>query len=215
MITNHHLNNSRSHRILWLLEELQVPYNLVMHARDGMRAPESLKQIHPIGKAPIITDGDLVLAESGAIVAYLIGNYGAGKLAPKRGTNEYARYLFWLHFAEGSMMQPGMTSFYASMIGEAGAPIREMGERQSAVHLDFMEKDLGENPFVLGQQFTGADIMVSYGLEVSDRLGRLGAYPRLAAYLHRLHDRPAYKVAVAKGGEPSMARRTPATAKAG
>jgi glutathione S-transferase len=201
MIELHHLNMSRSQRIVWLLEELQVPYKLVMHTRDAnMRGPERLKQLHPLGKSPTIVDGDLMLPESGAIVEYLVEKYGADKLAPKRGTKEYARYLFWLHFAEGSMMLPIMTNYYGGMVGEKGQQLTDIGNANHEKHLDYIDKELGNGTYLLGRQFTGADVLISYPLKMSERRGLIAAHPKIVDYLKRLRERPAYESALAKGG---------------
>ena len=127
MIEVCHLNNSRSQRILWLLEELEAPYKIIQYARDSktMLAPGSLSAIHPLGKSPVIRDGDIVLPESGAIVEYLADRYGDGRLAPRPNTPERARYLYWRHYAEGSLMNPVLLTFYSTRFGEAMAPMRE------------------------------------------------------------------------------------------
>jgi len=200
MIEVHHLDKSRSQRVIWLLEELEVPYRLVGYKRQaGGPAPPELKAIHPLGKAPVIKDGDIVLPESGAIVEYLIGQYGNGRFAPKPGTPDHARYLYWLHYAEGSAMSPLMLIIMGRRAGEAGGSFVEYGDAQLAQQLIYVEAELAGREFLVAGQFTGADVLVSFPLEVAAARGYASAYPNITAYLTRLHARPAYQVALAKG----------------
>jgi glutathione S-transferase len=208
MITVHHLNNSRSQRVLWLLEELEVPYTVKRYERDRttMLAPPELKQVHPLGKSPVIEDGGRVYAESGAIVEYLAETYG-GRLVPKeRDARE--RYRYWMHFAEGSMMTPLLLKLYAGRVGEAGAPLAERADGQLALLLGFVEADLGEAPFFAGAALSAADVQMSFPLEAAAARGGLNAksYPRLSAFLDRIHARPAYQRALERGGPYEILR---------
>jgi len=216
MITVHHLNNSRSQRILWMLEELGVPYDVKRYARDPatMLAPPVLKTVHPLGKSPVVTDGDKVLAESGAIIEYLADTYGAGKFAPAHGTPERLRYSYFLHYAEGSLMpilllklvfarMPQRLPFFMKPVGRAiaNAADRTMIAPNLATHLPYLEQALGENEWFAGNQLTGADIQMSFPLEAAaTRAGLDGRYPKLMGFLDRVHARPAYKKAIERGG---------------
>jgi len=218
MLTVHHLNNSRSQRVLWLLEELELPYEIVSYQRDAqtMLAPPSLRAVHPLGKSPVVTTDDgLTLAESGAIVETVIERYGHGRLAPAAGTPEAIRYRYWLHFAEGSAMSPLLLKlvfdkietskmpFFAKPIAKtiAGKAKAAFISPNIARHLDFMEAELGKSEWFAGDSFTGADIQMSFPVEASQARGGLDAKrPRLMAYLERIHARPAYRRALERGG---------------
>lgn len=217
MLTVHHLNNSRSQRVLWLLEELELPYQLQKYQRDAktMLAPPSLRQVHPLGKSPVVTDGDLVLAESGAIIETVIERYGQGRLVPALGTPERLRFRYWLHYAEGSAMPPLLLKlvfdkvestpmpFFVKPIAKAiSAKVKSSFiQPQITTHLDFMEAELGKSLWFAGEEFSGADIQMSFPLEAAAARGGLDASrPRLMAYLARIHARPAYQRALAKGG---------------
>nr|WP_315233294.1 glutathione S-transferase [uncultured Albidiferax sp.] len=217
MLTVHHLNNSRSQRVLWLLEELELPYEIVRYQRDAqtLLAPPSLRAIHPLGKSPVVTDGDLLLAESGAIVETVIEHYGNGRLAPALGTPERLRFRYWLHYAEGSAMPPLLLKlvfdkidntpmpFFAKPIAKAisGKVKQSFILPQITTHLDFMEAELGKSLWFAGDAFSGADIQMSFPLEAAAARGGLNASrPKLMAYLARIHERPAYQRALAKGG---------------
>ena len=222
MITVHHLNNSRSQRVLWLLEELGLPYEIKHYQRDPvtMLAPEALRQVHALGKSPVITDGDATVAESGAIIEYLVGQHGHGKLVPAPGTPERLRYTYWLHFAEGSAMSPLLMKlvfdkvasspmpFFAKPIARAisskvlSSLVTPNLERQ----LDFMEAELGRTPWFVGNDFSAADIQMSFPLEAAaQRAGLNASRPKLMAFLKRIHARPAYKKALERGGPYSFA----------
>jgi glutathione S-transferase len=209
MIEVHHLNNSRSQRVLWMLEELGAEYRVVRYERDPktMFAPPELKQVHPLGRSPVIRDGDFVLAESGAILEYLVERYGGGRFVPQRGTREYETCRYWLHYAEGSLMMQLLVKLYLDRVGE---PARTQLERVNGavrMHLGFVEESLGSSQFLTGSAFTVADVQMSFPLEVSVAQGMLGdAHPRLRALLTRLHERPAYKAALAKGGVYAYAK---------
>jgi glutathione S-transferase len=217
MLTVHHLNNSRSQRVLWLLEELGVPYEVKRYQRDRktMLAPPELKAVHPLGKSPVITDGGATLAESGAIVEYLIDRYGQGRLAPVRGTPEQLRYTYWLHYAEGSAMPPLLLKLVFDRIGSAPVPffvkpiVRTIVDKamkgfispQLKTHLDYMEAELGKSEWFAGQEFTAADIQMSFPIEAAaSRAGLDASRPRLWGWLQRIHARPAYQRALEVGG---------------
>lgn len=216
MLTVHHLENSRSQRVLWLLEELEVPYEIIRYARDPvtMLAPPALKAIHPLGKSPVVTDEGETLAETGAIVEAILERHGHGRLAPPPGTAEFRRMRYWLHYAEGSAMPPLLLKLVFGRL-PAGAPalirplVNTVAKRaqssfidpQLALHFDYWEEELGKADWFAGPAFTAADIMMSFPLEAAaDRAGlRLGR-PRLAAFLKRIHNRPAYRRALERGG---------------
>lgn len=221
MITVHHLNNSRSQRVLWLLEELGVDYEIKRYQRNTktMLAPPELREVHPLGKSPVITDGDITVAESGAIVEYLIDHYGALKLAPAAGTAERRRYTYWLHFAEGSAMSPLLMKLVFNRIEKAPMPFfakpiaKAIAKKtkdlfinpQIKQHLDYIETELGKSTWFAGEEFSGADIQMSFPLEAAAARGGLDAkYPKTMAFLKRIHARPAYKRALERGGEYSL-----------
>lgn len=207
MIVLHHLNNSRSQRILWLLEELGVPYEVKRYERMETRlAPPELKAVHPLGKSPVITDDGATIAESGAITDYLIERYGGGRFAPAKHSADWWPYVQWLHFAEGTAMTPLLLALYLGMLGEAGAPLRPRIGEQMRAHLDYLSHSLGERSFMIGDDLTGADIMLSFVLEASGARGPIGEFPSLVAYLERLQARPAYKTALEKGGPYELMR---------
>jgi len=222
MITVHHLNNSRSQRILWLLEELGLDYEVKRYQRNPqtMLAPPELRAVHPLGKSPIITDGDLTLAESGAIVEYLADRYGAGKLAPAFGSAERVRYLYWLHFAEGTAQPPSLLKLLFDRI-KSRSPLlvrpiaRAIAGRALASYvlpniernLDFMESELAKNGWFAGAQFSAADIQMSFPVEAYRARGGLDEKrPRLMHFLEKIHSRPAYRRAIERGGEYALMR---------
>ena len=218
MITVHHLNNSRSQRVLWLLEELGQPYEIVRYERDPatMLAPASLKAVHPLGKSPVVvTDEGLVLAESGAILETLTELYGHGRLAPPAGTPEAARYRYWLHYAEGSAMPPLLLKLVFDRIEKSPVPffvkpiVKGIAGKAKATfiapqlktHLDFMEGELGKSLWFAGEEFSAADIQMSFAVEAARARGGLDqSRPKLMAYLERIHARPAYQRALERGG---------------
>jgi glutathione S-transferase len=216
VLTVHHLNNSRSQRVLWLLEELGAPYEIVRHQRDPktMLAPPELRAIHPLGKAPVVTDNGETLAETGAIVEYILGRYGHRRLSPPRGTPAYRRMRYWLHYAEGSAMSPLLLKLVftrmpdgvpALMRGVAKA-IAVKGQQnfvdpQLKAHFDYWEDELGKAEWFVGAELTGADIMMSFPIEAAAaRADALNGRPRLREFLERIHARPAYQQALQKGG---------------
>jgi glutathione S-transferase len=221
MITVHHLENSRSQRILWLLEELGLQYRVKRYARDPETklAPAALRKVHPLGKSPVVTDGDLTVAESGAIIEYLVGTYGAASgLLPDPGTPERLRYTYWLHYAEGSAMPPLLLSLIFRKMPEAPMPffvrpvVRGIADKvqktfvgpQLAQHLDFMEQELGRSEWFAGDAFTAADIQMSFPLEAAGAAGLLATRPRLQEFVARITARPAYQRALKKGGPYSL-----------
>jgi glutathione S-transferase len=202
MLKVHHLNNSRSQRILWLLEELGTPYEIVHYKRMEPLplAPPELKEVHPLGKSPVITDDGVTVAESGAIVEYLLERYGKGRMRPAQGTPEWVAYIQWLHYAEGSAMLPLLLALYASMLGDGAAPLRPYIDMEIAKHLSYIEGALGGREFLVGGDLTGADVQVSFVLEAAAAGDRLKDHPGLTRYLNALHARPAYKRALERGG---------------
>jgi glutathione S-transferase len=217
VITVHHLENSRSQRILWLLEELGQRYAVRRYARDRktLLAPPELVQVHPLGKSPVITDGEVTVAESGAIVEYLVDTYGQGRLRPPEGTPERRRYTYWLHFAEGSAMPPLVMKLVFERIRRAPMPFfvkpvaRGIADKVDqgflapniARQLAYMEAELGQSAWFAGSEFSAADIQMSYPLEAAAARAGLGAgHPRLAGWLERIHARPAYRRALEAGG---------------
>ena len=208
MIKIHHLNESRSQRILWLLEELGAPYEIVSYARNAETrlAPPELEAAHPLGKSPVMEDGAVKIAESGAIVEYLCAKYGDGKLARSEGSPEWAAYIEWLHYAEGSAMLPLMLFMYLMRLGEAGAPLHSRVEGEIRNHIGYVEGALKGRQFFIGDSLTGADVQMSFVAEVVRAFGKLKDYPTLEAWIDRMHARPAWKAALAKGGEYAMGR---------
>jgi glutathione S-transferase len=215
MLTVHHLENSRSQRVLWLLEELGVPYEVKRYERDRktMLAPESLKAVHPLGKSPVITDGSHTIAETGAIVEYILEKYGKGRLIPAVGTDERQRYTYWLHFAEGSAMPPLVMTLLFTEIPKRAPffirPIaRAIGDTVKSSYLgptmqaqlSFMERELARGGWFAGDAFTAADVMMSFPVEAASSRAGLGGQPLLSAWLERIHARPAYQAALSRGG---------------
>lgn len=222
MITVHHLNNSRSQRVLWLLEELGLPYEIKHYQRNAktMLAPPELVQVHPLGKSPVITDGDVTVAESGAIIEYLVERYGNGRLVPPAGTPEKLRWRYWMHFAEGSAMPPLLMKLVFTTIERTKMPFfvkpiaKGISQRVQAMmvdpnlkrQLDFMEAELGKSTWFAGNEFSAADIQMSFPLEASaQRAGLDASRPKLMAFLKTIHARPAYKRALERGGPYSFA----------
>jgi glutathione S-transferase len=219
MITVHHLNNSRSQRILWLLEELGLDYKVKRYQRDPqtMLAPASLRAVHPLGKSPVITDDNVTLAESGAIIEYLVERYGQGKLSPPVGTPEYLRYRYWLHYAEGSLMPPLLLNLTFSQLVKRSIflvrPIVWIISQsikssyitpQITLHLNYLESELANSDWFVGNDFTAADIQMSFPLEVAVERASLDADRfKLVDFLQRIHARPAYQRALERGSETS------------
>ncbi|WP_053132614.1 glutathione S-transferase family protein [Pseudomonas sp. MIACH] len=208
MIIVHHLNNSRSQRILWLLEELGLPYEIKRYQRDPKTnlAPPELKAINALGKSPVIEDGANVVIESGAIVDYLIRRHGDGRLQPDPATAAYDQYVQWLHFAEGSAMLPLMLNLYVGRLGDAGAPLHPRIESEVANYLGYLNEALAHTPYLLGDELSGADIQMSFIGEIAKAQGKLPTYPHLAAWVQRFQARPAYRQALEQGGEYAFAK---------
>ncbi|RYV03530.1 glutathione S-transferase family protein [Shewanella sp. OPT22] len=202
MITVHHLNQSRSKRVLWLLEELNLPYELINHQRDPITqlAPESLKAIHPLAKAPVIVDGDVTLCESGAIMEYILNQNELGSLRPQTNSAEYYAYLEWLHFAEGSLSLPVISTLFMQMETRDGTQAMDhyIG-KEVALDFGYIETTLEKKSFFAGDNFTAADIMMTFTLEIAHRLGLLKNRPRTKNYLERVQSREAYKKAQSFG----------------
>lgn len=201
MIIVHHLNFSRSTRVLWLLEELALPYQIRFHQRTpGFRAPDGLKAVHPLGKAPVMIDGDVTLAESAVILTYLNDRHGQGRLAPPPGTIERTRHDEWLHFVESSAAFPVALGFYGGLTGGLSPVLGRIAEREQRNGFDHIARALDGKPYLMGQDFTLADIQLAYLLDLARYAGQLAAYPALIDYLARLQARGPYAAAVAKGG---------------
>ncbi|PZV08375.1 MAG: glutathione S-transferase [Leptolyngbya sp.] len=222
MITVHHLNNSRSQRILWLLEELGLEYDIKYYDRDPktMLAPASLREVHPLGKSPVITDGALTVAESGAIIEYLVDRYGDGRFAPPTDTPERLRYTYWLHYAEGSAMPPLLLKLVFDLIEQEPMPFfvkpiarlitsktkSSFIDPQITQHLNYLEGELEKNLWFVGAEFTAADIQMSFPIEVAmARSGLDASRPKLMDFLDRVHARPAYQQALERGGTYTLA----------
>jgi glutathione S-transferase len=221
MITVHHLEHSRSQRVLWLLEELGLPYEIKLYKRDAKTslAPPELRQVHPLGKSPVIDDDGRVVAESGAIIEYLVERHGGGSLVPPPGSDERLRYTYWLHFAEGSAMPPLLLTLIFGKIKSAPMPFfvkpiargiaaKVMGgfvEPNLKSQLDFMEAELKKNTWFAGDEFSAADVQMSFPLEAAaQRAGLDDSRPKLMAWLKRIHARPAYRRALERGGPYSF-----------
>lgn len=202
MITVHHLNNSRSQRVLWMLEELEIPYQIQFHQRDADTnlAPPELKQVHPLGKSPVIVDGDRVVAESGAILDYLARWHGGGVMSVPVDAAEWPIYLHWMHFAEGSAMLPLMLHLYTMRLGDAGAPLQPRIASEIDNHLSYMDGALDGKDFFVGGRLTAADIQNSFVLEAARTFGKLGSYANLTRVLDAWQARPAYQRALERGG---------------
>jgi len=202
MITIHHLNDSRSQRILWLLEELGLDYEIVGYERDATTrlAPPELDAVHPLGKSPVLTDGDLLIHESGAITEYLIRQYGKGKLAPAMDTADFVKYQEWVHYAEGSAMLPLLLRLYTGRLGDAAAPLMPRIDSETANHFSFMNAEMAGKDYFVGSELTGADIMMSFPLEAAKARGALDQLPNLKTFVKRMQARPAYLKALEKGG---------------
>lgn len=223
MLIVHHLENSRSQRVLWLLEELGVEYEIKRYERDKktMLAPRELREVHPLGKSPVVTDDGQTIAESGAIVEYLVERYGKGRLVPAAGTPEKLRYTYWLHYAEGSAMPPlllklvfermktGPVPFFVRPIvrGVADKVLTMFVNPQLKLHLEYMEAQLGEYPWFAGKEFSAADIQMSFPLEAAQaRSSHDTKTPNITAFLEKIHARPAYQRALERGGPYELMR---------
>jgi glutathione S-transferase len=215
MITVHHLNNSRSQRVLWLLEELGAIYEVRRYERDAktMMAPRALKDIHPLGKSPVITENGTTIAETGAIIDYLLETHGDGRFIPKAGTPERLRYTYWMHYAEGSAMTPLLLKLVFNGIA-ANAPglmrglvkavmqaaEQRVADPQIALHVNYWDEELSKSRWFAGEEFSAADIMMSFPLEAAASRAGARSRPMIASFLDRIHSRPAYVTALKKGG---------------
>lgn len=217
MVAVHHLNNSRSQRVLWLLEELGLDYNVIRYQRDAetMLAPPSLRKVHPLGKSPVVVDGENTLAESGAILEYLVERYDtAHDFAPSPATAERLRYRYWMHYAEGSAMPPLLMSLVFSRLKQAPMPFfvkpvaKGIADKmmkvfvgpQVKLHVDYMESELGKSRWFAGDEFSAADIQMSFPVEAASARHGLEDKPNLRGFLQRIHARPAYQRALEQGG---------------
>ena len=203
----HHLNNSRSQRILWLLEEIGIPYEVVHHQRDAVTnlAPSELLDIHPLGKSPVIEDDGRIIYETGAIVEHICERHGGAHLVPARGSDDHIRYLEFIHFAEGSAMTPILLNLYASRLGDAAAPLRPRIDQQLESHFAFMENQVQPSGYFIGDSLTGADIMLSFPAEAAVMSGRAADKPKLAGFVKAMQARPSYQAALEKGGPYAFA----------
>ncbi|WP_459904332.1 glutathione S-transferase family protein [Caballeronia sp. HLA56] len=222
MLTVHHLNNSRSQRVLWMLEELGVPYGLKRYERDRntMLAPPELRAVHPLGKSPVITDGAQTIAESGAILEYLVDRYGEGRFSPPHGASpERVRFNYWMHYAEGSAMPPLLLKLVALRIGSAKMPffVKPIGRRiaqtmqtsfidpQLKLHFGYIESELAKSEWFAGDTFSAADVQMSFPLEAGSQRAGAKSLPHVRAFLERIHARPAYQRALERGGRYDLA----------
>ena len=221
MLVVHHLNNSRSQRVLWLLEELGFPYEIRHYSRDAKTqlAPPELRAVHPLGKSPVLTDGDAVIAETGAILDYLVEKAG-GRMRPAQGSPERLRYTYWTHYAEGSLMPPLVMRLILSRLPErapaefaegakrlTGATIQNYVDPQLSVHFDYIEAELAKSTWFAGEELTAADVMMSFPLEAGGaRAGAFAGRPRIEAFVARCHARPAFRTALEKGGPYAYAQ---------
>ena len=206
MIKVHHLNNSRSQRILWMLEELGVDYEIIKYFRDKETnlAPDALRDVHPLGKSPVMEDNAVKIAESGAILEYLTDTYGKGKLQPAAGTPQALQYTEWMHYAEGSAMLPLLLALYVGRLGKAADPLwpRIFGEITN--NLTYMNNALSDQPYFAGTEFTACDVQITFALEAANSTNALADFANLKDYLERMQARPAYKKAIELGGEYSL-----------
>jgi len=202
MLRIHHLDNSRSQRILWLLEELALPFEIVKHQRDPQTnlAPPSLLKVHPLGKSPVLVDGRSVVIESGAIVEYVVRRHGEGRLAPPESSPDWPRYVQLLHYAEGSAMLPLMLKLYLGRLGEAGAPLQPRVTSEIENHFGWLDRELGDADWFVGGEFSAADIQLSFAIQAARLLHGLAKLTSLARFLERAQARPAYQRALERGG---------------
>ena len=201
-VTVHHLNNSRSQRILWLLEELGADYELVTYQRDAETnlAPAELKQVHPLGKSPVIEDDGLMISESGAIIQYLCERHGGENWLPAPDGEEHIRHLEWMQFGESSFFVPVMLKIYAGRLGEAAAPLMPRVDEQMAAHVDFTEQNISDELHFVGCDWSAADVMMSFPAEIAVMQGYAERAPKLARFVEAIHARPAWQRARERGG---------------
>lgn len=203
----HHLNNSRSQRILWLLEEIGRPYEIRHYQRDAVTnlAPPELLAVHPLGKSPVIEDQGRIVYESGAITEYICERHGGEAFVPARGTDAHVRHLELVHFAEGSAMTPILLALYLGRLGDAAAPLMPRIVQQLDSHFDFMESELNDSGHFIGNSLSAADFMLSFPAEVAAMQGRTATRPKLDGFVRMIHARPAWQRALEKGGPYSFA----------
>lgn len=207
MITVHHLADSRSQRILWLMEELELPYEIKHYPRIEQKfADPKLKKLHPLGKSPIISDGDRVVVESAAIIEYILELYGNGRLRPPIGSDDWVRYLQWMHLIEGSVMPPLLIAIYLEILGPPSEPLHPRIFGEVTLYLQHLADELKDRDFIVGNSLTGADIMVNFLLEGAWLYKRIEAWPHLKEYVKRMQARPAYQRALQKGGNYNLGR---------
>lgn len=200
MLIVHHLNNSRSQRVLWLLEELALPHEIRAYRRDSETslAPPELKAVHPLGKSPVLEDAGRIVIESGAITDYILRRHGGGRLLPEAGTIAHEQYLEWLHFAEGSAMTPFLLGLYTARLGEAAAPLQPRIQEQAVAHVAYLSARLAGNDWLVENRLTGADIMMSFIAEIASVQGMGALFPNVLAYAQRIQARPAWQAAAVK-----------------
>jgi glutathione S-transferase len=205
LIVVHHLEDSRSLRVLWLLEELGLDYEVRHYRRDPVTrlGPPELRAIHALGKSPIVVDGEAVMAETGAIVEYLVDRYGGGRLRPPAGTPERLRYTYWLHYVEGSAMPPLLLGLVTGRLGEAAKPVQPFVSAQIKLHFDYVEAELAKSQWLTGDELTGADIMMSFPLERVARLKDAAERPHILRFVERIQLRPAHVRAIERGEAPA------------
>jgi glutathione S-transferase len=209
MIIVHHLNESRSQRILWLLEELGVPYEIRFYRRDERTkmAPDELRQVHPLGKSPVITDDGRAIAESGAIIDYILRHHGAGRLRPDPSTPAFDDYVYWLHYAEGSASLPFVIDPIARSFGRRATPLRRRVDHELALNLGYIDDCLRDRDYLLGPELTAADVQLSFVGELAVAFADVSHFPNIDAWVSRFQSRPAYRLALAKGGPYRFARK--------
>jgi glutathione S-transferase len=207
MLTVHHLNNSRSQRVLWLLEELGLEYGIIRHERDAETnlAPPALLDVHPLGKSPVLTDGDRTIIESSAIIDYIVRRHGDGRLAPEPASDAHEQYLQWLHYAEGSAMLPLMLRMYTGRLPDGGEALQPRITAELDRHLGHMDGALANGGWFLGEDFSAADVAMSFPVEIAPLLHTLEPFPNLAAFRERIQARPAYRRALEQGGTYAFA----------
>ena len=200
MLIVHHLNNSRSQRVLWLLEELGLPYTIKHYSRDAVTnlAPPELKAVHPLGKSPVLEDDGKTIIESGAIVDYILRRHGKGALMPAPGSDAHEDYLQWLHFAEGSAMTPFLLALYTGRLGEAAAPLQPRIQSEIGAHVKYLSDCLGGDDWLIENRLTGADVMMSFIAEIACGQGLGAHFPNLLAYAKRIQSREAWSRAAEK-----------------
>ncbi|MXO85541.1 glutathione S-transferase [Altererythrobacter aurantiacus] len=201
-IVVHHLNSSRSQRVLWLLEELEQPYEVIHYQRDSDTnlAPPELKNAHPLGKSPVIEDDGRVISESGAIIQYLCERHGGSDWLPRAGTDEYVSHLEWMQFGESSFFVPVMLKLFLARLGEAAAPVQPRIDEQLSAHIDFMESGIGDNLHFVGDGWTAADVLMSFPAEIALLQGYGEGHPKISRFVEKVHSRPAWQRARKKGG---------------